>query len=441
MRLKSITGDSVRRIYHFVRLRSDGAELDSLLISCDGALRIQRLEIVGNSEGSCAMDGTGNVLHCSVWESEASASAVSDWSKHYTSRVGLREGNKSDARTILRAMSAVVTDTYLKHILREFETDRLPITFNADFYRVFEAQQSPEPAPVTALPEKIAKPSMISHAFKYLAARRILIAAIGATIVGVFSICTFLYRRPPELPAKSALILEMESVPLLSVATRVDKDLDSIIAIEARGAGAPDSTPPKSEITSFDKQYILNNDKPTLEKANRLREYFENHFFATTPLLASAPALRIFDFLREQLQAESYASYLLYLIRRHPGTEMAIEAHFLYSDILADQAFIARTLYDNPNISDRCAMDNFSYESYPNETIFVCDTYKKYQNLLGGNRAFRDEAYRRFQLSIFEHAEAQNDKRYRIDDITAKIKAYKSGTATQPKSRLEMRER
>lgn len=82
--LKEISEDTEIKEYRFVRLRSDGVELDSLNINVDTAGIVRTLEILHNIEGDCAVSWDGAILHCTAWESEAEAQAASNWPKHYT---------------------------------------------------------------------------------------------------------------------------------------------------------------------------------------------------------------------------------------------------------------------------------------------------------------------------------------------------------------------
>jgi hypothetical protein len=84
MRLKKIVRLADSRIFDFVRLRSDGIELDSLEITVDDNFAIVQIEIRDNIEGSCAIAAQGRLVHCTAWESEAEAQESSQWSKHYT---------------------------------------------------------------------------------------------------------------------------------------------------------------------------------------------------------------------------------------------------------------------------------------------------------------------------------------------------------------------
>lgn len=396
--LKEITEQDGGNLYHFVRLRSDGVELDSLnvTVAADGVIR--SMEILHNIEGDAAFSSTGRLLHCTAWESEAEAQAASFWSKHYTTRVGTWQGEIMDGLRIFGNLRRSIHDTYLKHLLANFPTRQSSIVFDTELYTVYE------PTPLAAKPaeEDVDVPhAPISQADGFFRKNRRMLISLIIIIVSLTSIFLFLLTRPPELPPLSREMQSMTearllpAIPLVQMGyeaafgeytattaakleafaeqgaeiefTDTDTFLDALYPLEKR-----------NQLATFHDRVNQNRKLSDRQKADILHRLYGDNLTHTVVLGQDGFIPFAYNSLKQQIHSEALITYAYYLNRHFPGRAVAAEARFILANLVDRQKRLAELIFHHPAVSAACKDKNFAWLSHPNEAITVCATYERY---------------------------------------------------------------
>lgn len=461
MRLKEIQETSDFRVYHFIRLRSDGAELDSLLIKVDTKSVIQQIEILDNIEGSCALTAGGRLLHCTAWESEAEAQDSSHWSKHYTQRVGKRTGDFTDAVRIFQSLERCIHDTYLKHILRIFPRRANLMEFDTDLYSLYE------PPPQPAVPDPVHEPTAAitnprepfsRRLAKSVSRSRIILIALVVTIASTGVISMYLYNRPPELPPKTAEMLSMAGADLLPMLEITRAGLENALAAYANQVESGDrpfiragaavefrneqdfvdrlyALDEEMQLSTFHDKILQNGTLGGLLKARILhRLYYEN----LVRVIDTGPdrVITAFNYLRRQLPKAVIIRYMFYLLLFHGGSAVATEAHFILQSLAEIQYRLTELIFYQREIREMCMAGKLEWLKYPNEAMIICDTRSKYSDRVPADAEKAASRFNDFQISAMDRAMNSARTNYRSADVQF-MKALKSIQAAQDPQRME----
>lgn len=427
--LREILETDGNRTYVFARLRSDGLELDALHITTNTSDEITAIEILHNIEGDCAFSAVAELLHCTAWESEAAAQESSDWSRHYPRRIGVGQGNRTDALRIFKNLETVIGDSYLRHVLRKFIRFDQSIIFDAELYRL--AQPKPLPPPVE---EPAVEPRITIWRRIPQSQARIVIASI-ITLCTVVSVFLFLLSRNPELPPLSFEMRQMTearllpALPLAQVGYAVAFEQyvkETKIQLEAFAEESAkidftdtdtflDALYPLDQVvqisTFHDK--VMRNDKITdKQRAEILRRlYSDNLTFVVVPGDGGFIPFT-FDRLRVEQHTESLVNYIFYLNRTYPKSAVALEGLFILLQILETQRHLSVIIFHQPEIRNACEQEKFAWLTHPNEAITICATFKRYAYITEFSREQLEKIFITTAVTICEEIAAENSYRF-----------------------------
>lgn len=440
MRLKKIVRQADSQLFDFVRLRSDGIELDSLEITVDENSAIRQIEIRDNIEGSCALAAQGRLLHCTAWESEAEAQDSSHWSKHFTQRIGTRPGGMQDALRIFQNLERCINDTYLKHVLRIFPGAVKSIEFDGDLYQVYEPPRPPVVVPEPEEAVQIPKKPLPKRLYGLIIRSRLMAGALIITVTVMLAGSLYFYHRPPELPPKTAEMLKMKNADLLPMLRLAREGIDNALASYANQADAKRGPLTatvalvefRNEQDFLDRLYVLDDavqlqtynervlQNPNLSdfhKARILHRLYNENLMRVVSSDHNGQVVMVYKYLERQLNKADLSSYMLHLIHHFDGSAVAVEAHFIIEGIAEIQERLINHIYFEKTITDLCWQGKLEWHKTPNEAIALCETRKKYLAQIPADSTKATSVFRSFQVAVVERAIKTNHTAYRRADL------------------------
>jgi len=450
--LKEATVRGDDKNYHFIRLRSDGVELDSLNITTSLQGFINTIEILHNSEGDAAFSIMGKLLHCETWESESEAQATSFLSKHYTARIGLRTGNKQDGLRIFDNLRQSIPDTYLKHLLGIFPNKKSKIFFDDSLYRISTHLNGKEEIPEKRLDTPVGSTSTIEIIRKNFMFRN-KFAQVGLTVITLLLFCgAFLLLRNQnqfhELPTKLKQLMQTDLLPVLPM---LGKDIETLLLEFRHSTAANPNIYFKKEkslsyktLDSFldqiffqDKEaqvlllhnsVILNDKVSDFKKAEALRRLYQDNLTSIIKMTKPEQVYLVYDYLLHQENKGTLIQYLFLLITKFPDSALAQEALLIYANIIEIQQHLAGLLFDAAHLADLCTV--ISPENMDDiKQRFVCLNYKKYHRWKSTMRVDWEKQFSELRLQALSYRGRDRVSQYRINDIKFEKACLLMGTA------------
>lgn len=438
--------------YFFVRLRSDGVELDAIHIATDLTGIITTLEILHNIEGDCAFNAAGELLHCTAWESEEAAQASSEWSRHYPLRVGKSTAGVVEGLRIFSNLERSVGDTYLRYILKNFIRFEGNVIFDAELYRLIPAEPPPTDATAT-ITESTTEPQSRQHDSKRLIFALIIIVPI---LSGIF---LFLYNRPPERPPMSFEMKSLSETPLLPVLTMLSAGYESVLSQYTSEnkreleAFATEAAPVRFEnkqqfldalypldrqiqLSTFHDKIIKSGDFSDLKKAELLRALLSENWMRLITHRGDSVIPSAFESLRNQLDNAALLTYLLYLHRQYPHTALSIEARLIFFEMIQTQKRVATFVFYASEVQEVCGQKRIAWHKYPHEATVVCNTVTRYQSLTRIPEAELSQKFDTFSQTVLDSLQRET-LNYRQAEIACLKAALKIETAADAVEILE----
>jgi hypothetical protein len=438
--LKEITEQDGHRVYHFVHLRSDGIELDSLNITTAPTGIIRTIEVLRNSEGDAAFSATGALLHCEAWESEDAAQAVSYLSKHYTARLAIEKGKKKDGLRIFENLRQSIYDTYLKHLLGVFPGKKTKILFDADLYSLPIPVTEPSITPEKIPDEVVTSPPEPPGSFnRFIPRSRIARFVVVGFVPSLFCGTFLLVRKKLQYQELSADLKQLITADLLPVLPVLEKGFETTLrefrlsaaaqptqyirkekSLSHKNLGAfLDQIFPadrKEQVIILHNSAILRNKASDFQKADALRRlYSENLMRVVT---ASKPE-RIYiahDYLLNQANKESLIQYLFFLITQYPNSALEREALLILANIIEIQQRLIDLLFGVPDISAFC--NSTAPEDIDDiKQRFVCLNYSKYRGWTTIQKTDLQGKFNDLTFQVLSYPKSGSANRYRINDF------------------------
>ncbi len=446
--LKEIVQSAAGKIYHFCRLRSDGLELDALNISLDGQGAIVSIEILHNIEGDCAFSDSGELVHCTAWESEAEAQQASDWSRHYPLRVGIAKAGRAEALRIFHNLRSVIYDNYLKHLLGIFPSGKTRLIFDESLYTVYIPELA-QPQPAADVPES---ESDVRSFFNRH--RRVLRICGISMLVLCGGLVAFLLRKP-KFPPRTEEMARMGKTELLPALKFLDRDFSEILQQYGRehGPGLPaygekaadvefkspdqfldDLYPLDKEIQIriFHDQVFKNVKFFSREKAGIFRRLFDENLIRTISMTPDGIIPFAFDYLKNQLDKNSLLNYTLYLITHEQNSALAIEAMLIFFRITEIQKHTVSFIFYEREIRETCINRDFERLKHPNEAIILCETLEKHNAWKMMDKEILMGKFHTMQESILKHLSASAGQSTRLADIKFELALVRFEAAQTP---------
>ena len=436
--LREIQKSAAESTYCFVRLRSDGVELDSLNISVDASGIICVIEILHNIEGDCAMSWDGAIIHCTAWESEEAAQAASNWSRHYTMRTGTWKGGRTDAFRIFTNLRNSIQDTYLRYILGQVMRGTGEHYFDADLYPAPESKPEIRSDPDEAT-QGPGKPDKTPRGFLFLSFCGVALLIV----IGIFTFKQFSRRAP--VPEEIQRLLKADLLPILPLLEKdlpaiqkensseiiSDKNLPAVITFKDTNSFLDQLYPLRKEeqLRHFHSSIMKNKTLPNRQKAAILRHLHQENLMTILSTNGQTMTRFAFDFLQKQEFKKVFAEYLVALTALFPGTPLGREALILFANFVETQQRLAGLLFFTPEISKLCRGTE-DYDHFQDQV--VCLNYKKYHRWRSMDRQELEEKFHHLQYLVLFEATQDRGDRYRLNDAKFELASLLMVKAKNP---------